>query len=91
MQEAPGRLAMIAQRFRFRLVADAEIEPVPWITLRPSHGLPMRFERRAFDPNPRCREHRRRGFDGMLDPFTAPIAVKYRGESPLRTSRRGEF
>jgi cytochrome P450 len=47
MQEALIALAMTVQRFRFRLVADAEVEPVAWITLRPSHGLPMRLERRA--------------------------------------------
>jgi cytochrome P450 len=47
MQEALVALAMIVQRFRFRLVADAAVEPVAWITLRPSHGLPMRLERRG--------------------------------------------
>jgi len=47
MQEAVIALAMIVQRFRFRLIADAEVEPVAWITLRPSHGLPMRLERRG--------------------------------------------
>jgi len=47
MQEAVIALAMIAQRFRFRLTADAEVEPVAWITLRPWKGLPMRLERRA--------------------------------------------
>ena len=48
MQEAVIALAMIVQRFRFRLAADAsEVEPVAWITLRPSHGLPMRLERRG--------------------------------------------
>ena len=47
MQEAVIALAMIVQRFRFRLIADAEVEPVAWITLRPSHGLPMRLEGRG--------------------------------------------
>jgi cytochrome P450 len=47
MQEALVALAMIVQRFRFRLVPDAEIEPIAWITLRPSNGLPMRLERRG--------------------------------------------
>jgi cytochrome P450 len=47
MQEALIALAMIVQHFRFRLVADAKVEPVAWITLRPSHGLPMRLERRG--------------------------------------------
>jgi cytochrome P450 len=47
LQEAVVALAMIVQRFRFRLIADAEVEPVAWITLRPSNGLPMRLERRA--------------------------------------------
>ena len=40
MQEAVIALAMIVERFRFRLVADARVEPVAWITLRPSNGLP---------------------------------------------------
>src|SRR5262249_59049007 len=49
MQEAVIALAMIVQRFRFRLAADAsEVEPVAWITLRPSHGLPMRLARRGL-------------------------------------------
>ena len=47
MQEALVALAMIVQRFRFRLVPDAKVEPVAWITLRPSNGLPMRLERRG--------------------------------------------
>jgi cytochrome P450 len=47
MQEALVVLAMIVQRFRFRLAADAKVEPVAWITLRPSHGLPMRLEQRG--------------------------------------------
>ena len=47
MQEALVALAMIVQRFRFRLAADAKVEPVAWITLRPSRGLPMRLERRG--------------------------------------------
>jgi cytochrome P450 len=47
MQEALIALAMIVQRFRFRLLAAAKVEPVAWITLRPSHGLPMRLERRG--------------------------------------------
>ena len=32
---------------RFRLVADAKVAPMAWITLRPSHALPMRLERRG--------------------------------------------
>ena len=47
MQEALVALAMIVQRFRFRLAADARVEPVAWITLRHSNGLPMRLERRG--------------------------------------------
>ena len=47
MQEAVVALDMIVQRFRFRLVAGAAVEPVAWITLRPSNGLPMRLERRG--------------------------------------------
>lgn len=47
IQEALVALAMIVQRFRFRLITDAKVEPVAWITLRPSNGLPMRLERRG--------------------------------------------
>ena len=47
MQEALVALAMIVQRFRFRLIADAKVEPVAWITLRPPNGLPMQLERRS--------------------------------------------
>jgi cytochrome P450 len=47
LQEALIALAMIVQRFRFRLTAGAKVEPLAWITLRPSNGLPMRLERRC--------------------------------------------
>jgi cytochrome P450 len=46
MQEALLALAMIVRRFRPRLMAGTHVEPVARITLRPSHGLPMRLERR---------------------------------------------
>lgn len=46
MQEAVVALAMIVQRFRPRLLAGAQVQPVARITLRPARGLPMRFERR---------------------------------------------
>jgi cytochrome P450 len=39
-------IATLAQRFRFRAVPGARIEPQPLITLRPRHGLPMRVEGR---------------------------------------------
>lgn len=38
--------AILAQRFRFRLVAGQAIEPVAWTTLRPRRGLLVTIERR---------------------------------------------
>jgi len=46
MQEALLALAMIAQRFRPRLIPGSRVEPVARMTLRPAPGLPMRLERR---------------------------------------------
>ncbi len=40
-------LATLAQRFRFRPVPGAPVEPRALITLRPRHGLTLRAERRA--------------------------------------------
>ena len=40
-------LATLAQRFRFRSVAGARVEPQALITLRPRHGLALLAERRA--------------------------------------------
>jgi cytochrome P450 len=39
-------IATLAQRARLRLVADAQIEPICRLTLRPSDALPMLVERR---------------------------------------------
>ena len=39
-------IATLAQRFRFRAVPGARVEPQALITLRPRHGLPMRVEGR---------------------------------------------
>jgi cytochrome P450 len=39
-------VAILAQRFRFRLVPDQRIEPVAWTTLRPLHGIMMTIEPR---------------------------------------------
>jgi cytochrome P450 len=40
-------LAMLAQRFRFRLVPGQHIEPTAWINLRPSRGIRMTIEPRT--------------------------------------------
>ena len=39
-------VAMLAQRFRFRLVAGHPIEPVGWTTLRPGRGIRVTVEQR---------------------------------------------
>ena len=39
-------IATLAQRFRFRAVPGARVEPQALITLRPRHGLPMKVEGR---------------------------------------------
>jgi cytochrome P450 len=39
-------LAAVAQRFRLRAIPGHRVEPEPYVTLRPRHGLPMRVERR---------------------------------------------
>jgi len=40
-------LAMLAQRFRFRLVPGQHIEPTAWINLRPSRGIRVALEPRV--------------------------------------------
>lgn len=40
-------VAMMARRFRVRLVSDRPVEPEPMITIRPSGGLPVTIEPRA--------------------------------------------
>ena len=42
-------VAMIAQRFRLRVVGDQKIEPEASLTLHPRHGLMVRLQRRALD------------------------------------------
>jgi cytochrome P450 len=39
-------VAILAQRFRFRLAPDQRIEPVAWTTLRPLNGIMMTIEPR---------------------------------------------
>jgi len=39
-------VAILAQRFRFRLAPGPRIEPVAWTTLRPLHGIMMTIEPR---------------------------------------------
>ena len=47
LTEAPLILAAIAQRYRLRLKPDHPVEPHPLVTLRTSHGLPVRLAPRA--------------------------------------------
>jgi cytochrome P450 len=46
MMEAVLILATIGQRFRFTLEPDAEVSPMPMITLRPFPGIPAVLKRR---------------------------------------------
>lgn len=39
-------LAVLARRFRARLLPGARVEPLGLLTLRPKHGLPVRLEQR---------------------------------------------
>ena len=52
-------VAILAQRFRFRLAPGQRIEPVAWTTLRPLHGIMMTIE-------PRARRTGDSGFKGTL-------------------------
>jgi len=52
MTEILIALAILAQRFRFRLVPGQQIEPVAWTTLRPRHGIRFTVEMRR--PDPQC-------------------------------------
>ncbi len=47
MMEATLLLAVIAQRFRMRLVPGQRIEPLPSLTLRPKDGIRVELEERA--------------------------------------------
>ena len=51
MQEAILVLATLIQRFELELAPDARVWPIQRITLRPSHGLPMRVVPRVAFPN----------------------------------------
>jgi cytochrome P450 len=44
--EAALVLATIAQRYQIRVASGAAVEPVPSITLRPRHGIPVMLTRR---------------------------------------------
>jgi cytochrome P450 len=46
MMEAILLLATIAQRFRFAVVPDHPVVPMPSVTLRPKHGIRMVLHRR---------------------------------------------
>ncbi len=45
--EAQVIIAMVAQRYRLRLVPDHVVEPIALITLRPRNGVPVTIEPRA--------------------------------------------
>lgn len=47
MLEAAIVIGMLAQRFRFRLVAGHPVAPEPLVTLRPRHGIRMTLRARA--------------------------------------------
>jgi cytochrome P450 len=47
MIEILATMAVLAQRFRFRPVPGAPVEPVAWTSLRPGSGLMMTVEQRA--------------------------------------------
>ena len=47
MMEATLLLAVIAQRFRMRLVPGQRIVPLPSITLRPKNGIRVELEERT--------------------------------------------
>ena len=47
LMEAAILLASIAQRFEISLVPGRKVEPMPSITLRPSHGVHVRLRKRA--------------------------------------------
>jgi cytochrome P450 len=47
MVEILATMAVLAQRFRFRPVPGAPVEPVAWTSLRPGSGLMMTVEPRG--------------------------------------------
>lgn len=46
LMEATVILAAVAQRFQVSLANGAKVEPMPSITLRPAHGVPVKLRRR---------------------------------------------
>jgi cytochrome P450 len=46
LMEATLVLATIAQKYRLRLAPDAQVTPLPSMTLRPAHGVKMVLSRR---------------------------------------------
>ena len=52
LMEAALVLATIARRYRLRLSADAVVEPLPSMTLRPAHGMKMAASTRGVRPEP---------------------------------------
>jgi len=46
MRQMLSAVAVLAQRFRFRLVPGQRIDPIAWINLRPSRGIMMTLEPR---------------------------------------------
>lgn len=46
MTEILVTFAVLARRFRFRLVPDQRIEPIAWTSLRPGRGIHMTVEKR---------------------------------------------
>ncbi len=46
MMEAVLLLAAIAQRFRFSIIPDHPVVPMPSVTLRPKRGIRMVLHRR---------------------------------------------
>lgn len=47
MMQVQIATAILARRFRFRLLPDHPVEPTGWNTLRPEHGIRMTVEPRA--------------------------------------------
>ena len=47
MMQMHVAVAILAQRFRFRLVPGHAVEPAGWTTLRPSHGVRVTVEPRT--------------------------------------------
>jgi cytochrome P450 len=45
-------VAVLARRFRFRLVPGQRIEPIAWTSLRPGRGISMTIEPRPAHPRP---------------------------------------